>query len=146
VDLSPSQQPTGNSGDTIEVARLEVPAGTWRVDGRVNLFVPDAAGTFKNTPGCGIYADGVQVAGAFGQSNRWIATVGASGWGKFVSTELLPWLTTPSWAYEEIVVAGPTVLTMTCFINQSHGGAKLEDRAGMAAHWIELRAEELPAT
>src|SRR5690606_4949135 len=93
VDLCPSQHASGNVGDRIEVARLEVPEGRWLVDGRVNLFVPDAAGTFKNTPGCGIYADGVQIAGAFGQSDRWITTLGSpTGWGKLVSTECLPWL------------------------------------------------------
>ncbi|MPZ51883.1 MAG: hypothetical protein GEU79_03980 [Acidimicrobiia bacterium] len=133
VDLSGG----ANAGDHVEVASLELGEGEWTVTGRVNLFVPDTDGSFKNSQGCGIYADGTQIAGAFGSSTIWVST----GRGKFVSTELRPWLVPPTWEYEVIEVTGPATVSMECFIDQSHSGATPEDREGMAAQFIELRAE-----
>lgn len=134
VDLSGG----ANAGDHVEVASLSLGEGQWEIEGQVQLFVPDPDGEFKNSQGCGIYADEVQVAGAFGSSGRWTFT----GNGKHVSTDHRPFLVPPVWEWIPIEVTGPADVVMECFIDQSHGGAQPEDREGMAAHFVELRAEQ----
>lgn len=136
VDLSGSDHATGNVGERVTLGTLELDDGEWTVAASVRLFVPDLEGAWKNSQGCGLYADGEQVGGAGGSSSLWTATAD----GKEVVLELNP--VDPD--ADAIVLEGPAVLELECFIDQSHGGATPDQRAGMAATDISMTAVRTP--
>lgn len=141
VDLSGSDHETGNVGERVTLGMVELDAGEWTVTASVRLFVPDVEGTFKNSQGCGLYAAGEQLGGAGGSSGIWTAT--ADGKEVVLDTFLVP----PDWTDEPIVVAvdeGTMTVRLECFIDQSHGGASLDQREGMAATDIEITAIRTP--
>jgi LPXTG-motif cell wall-anchored protein len=68
------------------------------------------------------------------RSGPWTAT----GGGKEVvfDTYLVP----PDWTDVPIVLDGPATVVLECFIDQSHTGAQVEQREGMAATDISIEA------
>lgn len=137
IDLSGSDHPTGNAGEHVELGSVDVPEGDWLIHASVLLFVPDH-GTTKNSQGCGIYVDGVQVGGAGGSSSLWEP---ADGGGKQVilDTFLVP----PDWTSSHVIVTGPATIIIECFIDQSHGGATLDQREGMEARDVSILAQKI---
>lgn len=100
--------------------------------------MPDLEGAWKNSQGCGLYADGEQVGGAGGSSSLWTAT--ADGKEVVFDTFLVP----PDWTDLPIVLEGPVTVELECFIDQSHSGATPDQRAGMAATDILVTAVRTP--
>lgn len=145
VDLSGSDHATGNVGERVMLGTLDLEDGEWTITASVRLFVPDpdpaandGRGTWKNSQGCGLYADGEQIGGAGGSSSLWTAT--ADGKEVVFDTFLVP----PNWEDVPIALDGPATVELECFIDQSHSGAQLEQRTGMAATDISITAVRTP--
>lgn len=145
VDLSGSEHETGNVGERVTLGTLDLGPGEWTITASVRLFVPDpepeandGRGLWKNSQGCGLYLTGEQLGGAGGSSSLWSPIVG--GKEVVLDTFLVP----PDWTTDPIVVDGPATVELECFIDQSHGGAKLEQREGMAASDISITAVRTP--
>lgn len=145
VDLSDSDHATGNVGSRITVGSLDLGSGAWNITASVRLFVPDpdpsandGRGQWKNSQGCGLYAGDTQLGGADGSSSLWSST--ADGKEVVFTTFLVP----PDWVDEPIVlpVDHSATVRLECFIDQSHGGATLEQRDGMVATDISIEATQ----
>lgn len=127
-----------NAGEHVDLGSVDLAEGEWTITASVRLFVGDPddgkpATEQKNSQGCGLYADGEQVGGAGGSSSLWTS---ADGGKDVVFTE---WWDGAEFQ-PQIVLDGPTVLSLTCFIDASHSGVTEGDRTGMAATDIAIHA------
>jgi hypothetical protein len=128
-----------NAGVHEEVGSVNLAPGEWTITAGALLFVADPEGVQKNSQGCGLYADGVQIGGAGGSSSGWTLTTD----GKTMQLDLIthPWSPDPSYDPTIVLVLDdPATVTLECFIDASHSGVTHADREGMSASDIFIDA------